>query len=64
MRKQRKMPPSPHRPVTQPRQINLTFESTRLLGLSAAERGKALMHLAQLLMQAGGFGAAEHDDER
>lgn len=46
------------------RQFSMVFDSTVLHGLSAAERRKAVMHLAQLLMLAAGVDVEEHDDER
>jgi hypothetical protein len=51
-------------PAAEPRQMSITFESNRLRGLSAAERMKALMDLAYLLMLAAGVAAEENDDER
>jgi hypothetical protein len=51
-------------PPSQPSQISISFESTGLLGLSDAERKKALTHLAHLLLLAAGVAAAEDDDER
>ena len=51
-------------PPAQPRQINIAFESTRLLGLSTAERRKVLTRLAHLLMLAAGVVLKENDDER
>jgi hypothetical protein len=51
-------------PPTQPRPFSIVFESTGLLGLTAAERRKALAHLAHLLMLAAGVAAADDDDER
>lgn len=51
-------------PPAQPRQISITFESTMLLGLNAAERKKALTHLTHLLMLAAGVEARESNDER
>jgi catabolite regulation protein CreA len=51
----------------QPQQMSMAFES-KLLGLTVAERMKALMHLAHLLMLAAGVAAGvaaeENDDER
>jgi hypothetical protein len=48
----------------EPRQMNILFESNGLRGLSAAERTKALMNLAHLLMLAAGVVVEENDDER
>jgi hypothetical protein len=51
-------------PPAQPRQISMAFESTRLLGLTSAERAKAVARLAYLLMLAAGLASTESDDER
>ena len=51
-------------PPAKPRQISMVFESTGLRGLSTAERTKALMNLAHLLMLAAGVVVEENDDER
>lgn len=50
--------------AVQPQQMSMAFESKQLLGLRGAERTKALMHLAHLLMLAAGLAAEENDDER
>lgn len=49
--------------AVQSQQISIAFESKQLLGLTVAERMKALMHLAHLLMLAAGLTAEESDDE-
>jgi hypothetical protein len=49
--------------VVPPQQMSIAFESKQLLGLTVAERTKALMHLAHLLMLAAGITAEENDDE-
>jgi hypothetical protein len=51
-------------PPAEPRQMSIVFESNRLRGLSTAERTKALMNLAHLLMLAAGVMVEENDDER
>jgi hypothetical protein len=51
-------------PAAEPRQMNIAFESNPLRGLPAAERMKALMDLAYLLMLAVGVTVEEDDDER
>ena len=51
-------------PLAEPRQMSIAFESNSLRGLSTAERTKALMNLAHLLMLAAGTVVAENDDER
>jgi hypothetical protein len=51
-------------PPAEPRQMSIVFESNVLRGLSTAERTKALMNLAHLLMLAAGVVVEENDDER
>ena len=51
-------------PPVKPRQMSISFESNGLRGLSAAERTKALMDLAYLLMLAAEVVIEENDDER
>jgi hypothetical protein len=53
-------------PQSIPRQMNMTFDTVELQGMSAAQRARAITHLASLLMQAAGVATAkEHnDDER
>jgi hypothetical protein len=51
-------------PPAELRQMSIAFESNGLRGLSAAERTKALMNLAHLLMLAAGVVVEENDDER
>jgi hypothetical protein len=57
---QREQAPLP----AEPRQMSIVFESNGLRGLSAAERKKALMDLAYLLMLAAEVVIEENDDER
>lgn len=64
MSKPRKIEKEPSPPPAEPRQMSITFESNRLRGLPAAERTKALMDLAYLLMLAAGVAVEENDDER
>ena len=45
------------------RQTSFLFEQDRLEGLSAQERDTVVAMLAQILMQAGGFGVEELDDD-
>jgi hypothetical protein len=45
-------------------QISIAFESMGLLGLTSAQRMKAIIQLSQLLMLAAGVAVKEHDDER
>ena len=51
-------------PPAEPRQMSIMFESNGLRGLSTAERTKALMNLAHLLMLAAGVMVEENDNER
>jgi hypothetical protein len=57
---ERKQAPTP----AEPRQMSIVFESNGLRGLSPAERTKALMNLAHLLMLAAGVVVEENNDER
>jgi len=50
-------------PSVQPQQISIAFESIRLRGMSAPERMRILLHLANLLMLAD-VATKEDDDER
>jgi hypothetical protein len=52
--------------LTPPRsgQMSIGFESIGLLGLTSAERMKAISQLARLLMLAAGIAAKERDHER
>ena len=45
-------------------QISIRFESIGLLGLTNAQRMKAVIQLSQLLMLAAGVAVEERDDER
>ena len=51
-------------PPAHPHQMTIAFESIRLRGMSAPERQRALMHLANLLMLAAGVATKECNDER
>ena len=64
MSKPRKIQREQAPPPTEPRQMSIVFESNGLRGLSTAERTKALMNLAHLLMLAAGVVVEENDDER
>ena len=55
---------SEQRPPVEPHQMSIAFESNGLRGLSPAERTKALMNLAHLLMMAAGIVVEENNDER
>ena len=63
------MSPSYKKPINasplpmQPQQMLMAFDSKPLLGLTAAERMKALIHLANLLIRAAGLTDKESDDE-
>lgn len=56
--RKRTLPPPPSR------QISIAFETMRLQGLTSAERKKAVVRLAQVLMSAAGVATEERDDER
>ena len=49
--------------ATANRQMILLFDSNRLEGLEALERGKVASALAQILMQAAGVTVEELDDD-
>ncbi|MGX8009797.1 MAG: hypothetical protein E5Y89_13250 [Mesorhizobium sp.] len=49
---------------TSGRQMSLIFEPHRLEGMSKVERAKALLTLAQILMQAAGLVVEELDDDQ
>ena len=46
-----------------PRQLSLSLDSTKLRGMTPADRGAALAVLARLLMEAAGAAATERDDD-
>jgi site-specific recombinase XerD len=46
------------------RQMNLLFDAKRSEGMSAAERDKVVLILAQILMQATGLKVEELDDDK
>ncbi len=50
--------------VTVPRQFPLALDSSLLRGLAPTQRAKAVSLLARLLLEAGGKGDMEDDDER
>ena len=50
-------------PLTAPHQLNLMFDTVRTAGLGAAERRRAALALAQVLMQAAGLTVEEVDDD-
>ena len=64
MSKPRKIQREQAPPPAEPRQMSIVFESNGLRGLSAAERRKALLDLAYLLLLAAGVVIEENDDER
>jgi hypothetical protein len=47
-----------------PLQLLMAFDSTRLRGMSPAERRQVVTCLARLLLEAKGLGAEGRDDER
>ncbi len=46
------------------RQMNLLFDTKRSEGMSSAERDKAVLILAQILMQAAGLSVEELEDDK
>ena len=46
------------------RQMNLLFDAKRLEGMSSTERDKAVLILAQILMQAAGLNVEELEDDK
>ena len=50
--------------IQEPRQLNLLFEASRLIGLSMLDRSKARILLAQILMQAADLSVEELDDDK
>lgn len=50
-------------PSVTPRQLSIVFDSIRLRGMNAAERAKAIVCLAKLLVQAAGVATGERDDD-
>ena len=46
------------------RQMNLQFDAKRSEGMSAAERDKVVLILAQILMQAAGLNVEELEDDK
>jgi len=44
-------------------QLSIVVDSIRLRGMSASERAKTLVCLANLLMQAAGVATGERDDD-
>ncbi len=46
------------------RQMSLLFDSARLEGLQPLERGKVVLAIAQILMQAAGVSIEELDDDK
>ncbi|WP_299657078.1 hypothetical protein [uncultured Jannaschia sp.] len=51
-------------PSVRPRQLMIAFDSTRLCGMSAAERQTAVTILATLLTEAAAPGTGGGNDER
>jgi hypothetical protein len=46
------------------RQMNLLFDAKRSEGMSSSERDKAVLILAQILMQAAGLNVEELEDDK
>lgn len=51
-------------PTTASRQMNLLLDAKRSEGMSSAERDKAILILAQILMQAAGLNVEELEDDK
>jgi hypothetical protein len=64
MSKPRKIQKEQAPPPAEPRQMSIVFESNGFRGLSPAERTKAIMNLAHLLMLSAGIVVEENNDER
>jgi len=63
MNNSRKSVPTTPAPSVVPRQLSIVFDSIRLRGMSASERTKTIMCLANVLMQAAGVATGERDDD-
>jgi|GEM_PF-3341703 len=58
------VPVNPKSLQSLPHQMNMTFDTVELQGMTAAQRASAIKQLAILLMQAAGVVLAkEHDDD-
>jgi hypothetical protein len=57
-----KSPPTSVLPLAAPRQLSIPFDSTRLRGMTAAERRMSLVRLASLLLEAAGITGRESDN--
>jgi hypothetical protein len=55
--------PAPALPSMMQRQLSMSLDSGRLRGMSPFERRTVLARLASLLMEAGGIGTGERDDD-
>jgi hypothetical protein len=62
----RGVPPRPQSQALTLCQISLRLDTAELQGMSAAQRARAITHLANLLIQAAGvaIGKESDDDER
>ncbi|CAB3809375.1 hypothetical protein [Pararobbsia alpina] len=60
------VPAGPQSLQSIPRQMNMTFDSVELQGMSTAQRSTVIRHLANLLAQAAGVALKKErdDDER
>jgi len=56
--------PAPILLSTAPRQLSMSLDSARLLGMSPAERAAVVAQLANLLMAAAGVAVEERDDDK
>jgi hypothetical protein len=58
-----KIPPTSMLLVAAPRQLSIPFDSTRLRGMTLAERRILAARLARLLLEAAAVTAGESDDD-
>lgn len=56
--------PDPTTKSPPPHQLLIAFDSTRLRGISPAERRQAVTRLATLLIEASGMALVERDDDQ
>lgn len=59
------IPARPQSPAVTPRQMSMVFDNSELRGMDAAQRARAITHLASLLIQAiGATTEKECDDDK
>jgi uncharacterized iron-regulated protein len=57
-----KIPPTSALLSIAPRQLSIPFDTTKLRGMTPAERRISLSRLVSLLLEASGIAVGEHDD--